>query len=162
MGFSLWSPGRVDNALLDTRHGGRNPANANCAGENISPALAWARAPAATRSFVILMDDQAGRAGLGVNHWVGYGIKPEVSALPEGAALAVPAAFTVGKNTLGIPYLGPCPPRGNAPQHYVFTLIATSLEPETLLPGLDKAAVLEALKGGKALGAASLVLRFNH
>jgi hypothetical protein len=28
--------------------------------------------------------------------------------------------------------------------------------------GLDKAAVLEALKGGKALGAASLVLRFNH
>lgn len=29
-------------------------------------------------------------------------------------------------------------------------------------PGLDKAAVLEALEGGKALGAASLVLRFNH
>jgi hypothetical protein len=31
-----------------------------------------------------------------------------------------------------------------------------------LPPGPDKAAVLEALKGGKALGAASLVLRFNH
>ena len=59
-------------------------------------------------------------------------------------------------------YLGPCPPRGNAPQHYVFTLIATSLEAGALPPGLDKAAVLEALKGGKALGAASLVLRFNH
>jgi len=70
-GFSLWSPGRVDNALLDTKYGGQNPANANCTGENISPALAWARAPSATRSFVILMDDQAGRAGLGVNHSVG-------------------------------------------------------------------------------------------
>jgi len=35
-----------------------------------SPALAWARTPAAARSFVILMDDQAGRVGLGVNHWV--------------------------------------------------------------------------------------------
>lgn len=39
-----------------------------------------------------------------------------------------------------MPYLGPCP----------------------LPPGLDKAAVLDALKGGKALGAASLLLRFNH
>ena len=38
-GFSLWSPGRVDNALLDTKYGGKNPANANCPGENISPAL---------------------------------------------------------------------------------------------------------------------------
>jgi Raf kinase inhibitor-like YbhB/YbcL family protein len=161
-GFSLWSPGRADNAMLDTKHGGKNPANANCPGENISPALAWGRAPAATRSFVILMDDQAGRAGLGVNHWLAYGIKADASGLPEGAALAAPSALRAGKNSLGMPYLGPCPPRGNAPQHYVFTLIATSLEADALPPGLDKAAVLDALKGGKALGAASLVLRFNH
>jgi Raf kinase inhibitor-like YbhB/YbcL family protein len=161
-GFSLWSPGRADNAMLDTKHGGKNPANANCPGENISPALAWGRAPAATRSFVILMDDQAGRAGLGVNHWLAYGIKADASDLPEGAALAAPSALRAGKNSLGMPYLGPCPPRGNAPQHYVFTLIATSLEADALPPGLDKAAVLDALKGGKALGAASLVLRFNH
>jgi len=161
-GFSLWSPGREDNALLDIKYGGKNPANANCPGENISPALAWARAPSATRSFVILMDDQAGRAGLGVNHWVGYGIKANVSGLPEGAALATPAALTAGKSSPGMPYLGPCPPRGNAPQHYVYTLIATSLEADALPPGLDKAAVLDVLKGGKALGAASLVLRFNH
>jgi len=81
--------------------------------------------------------------------------------LPEGAPLAAPAAFTVGKNSLGTSYLGPCPPRGNAPQHYVFTLIATSLEADALPPGLEKAAVLDALRG-KALGAASLVLRFSH
>jgi Raf kinase inhibitor-like YbhB/YbcL family protein len=161
-GFALWSPGRADNAQLETRYAGKNPNNANCVGENLSPALAWARAPAATRSFVILMDDQAGRAGLGVNHWVAYGIAPEANGLPEAAAMAAQAGFSAGKNSLGMPYLGPCPPRGNAPQHYVFTLIATSLEAGALPPGLDKAAVLEALKGGKALGAASLVLRFNH
>jgi len=161
-GFALWSPGRADNAQLETRYAGKNPNNANCVGENLSPALAWARAPAATRSFVILMDDQAGRAGLGVNHWVAYGIAPEANGLPEAAAVAAPAGFSAGKNSLGKPYLGPCPPRGNAPQHYVYTLIATSLEAGALPPGLDKAAVLEALKGGKALGAASLVLRFNH
>jgi len=161
-GFALWSPGRADNAPLETRYAGKNPANANCVGENLSPALAWARAPAATRSFVVLMDDQAGRAGLGVNHWVAYGIAPDAKGLPEAAAVAAPAGFSAGKNSLGMPYLGPCPPRGNAPQHYVFTLIATSLDAGALPPGLDKAAVLEALKGGKALGAASLVLRFNH
>jgi Raf kinase inhibitor-like YbhB/YbcL family protein len=161
-GFALWSPGRADNARLETRHAGRNPSNPNCVGENVSPALAWARAPAATRSFVILMDDQAGRAGLGVNHWVAYGIAPDARGLPEAAAGAAPAGFTAGRNTVGLPYLGPCPPKGNAPQHYVFTLVATSLEPGALPPGLDKAAVLDALKGGKALGAASVVLRFNH
>lgn len=161
-GFALWSPGRADNARLETRYAGKNPNNANCVGENLSPALAWARAPAATRSFVILMDDQAGRAGLGVNHWVAYGIAPEATGLPEAAAAAAAAGLRAGKNSLGGPYLGPCPPRGNAPQHYVYTLIATSLEAGALPPGLDKAAVLEALKGGKALGAASLVLRFNH
>jgi len=162
VGFALWSPGRADNAQLETRYAGKNPNNANCVGENLSPALAWARAPAATRSFVILMDDQAGRAGLGVNHWVAYGIAPEANGLPEAAAVAAPAGFSAGKNSLGMPFLGPCPPRGNAPQHYVYTLIATSLEVGALPAGLDKAAVLEALKGGKALGAASLVLRFNH
>lgn len=161
-GFALWSPGRADNALLETRYAGKNPNNPNCVGENVSPALAWARAPAGTRSFVILMDDQAGRAGLGVNHWVAYGIAPTANGLPEGAAVAAPVGFVAGKSTPGMPYLGPCPPRGNAPQHYVFTLIATSLEVGALPPGLDKAAVLEALKGGKTLGAASLVLRFHH
>ncbi len=161
-GFALWSPGRADNAQLDTRYAGKSPNNANCVGENVSPALAWARAPAATRSYVILMDDQAGRVGLGVNHWVAYGIAPGANGLPEGAADAAPAGFMPGKNSVGRPYLGPCPPRGNAPQHYVFTLIATSLEADALPPGLDKNAVLEALKGGKTLGAASLVLRFNH
>jgi len=161
-GFALWSPGRADNAQLETRYAGKNPNNPNCVGENLSPALAWTRAPAATRSFVILMDDQAGRAGLGVNHWVAYGIAPGTTGLPEAAATAATAGFVAGKNSVGLTYLGPCPPRGNAPQHYVFTLIATSLEAGALPPGLDKAAVLDALKGGKALGAASLVLRFNH
>ena len=158
-GFSLWSPGRADNAVLDIQYGGKNPANANCPGDNITPALAWARAPSATRSFVILMDDQAGRAGLGVNHWVAYGIAPEANGLPEAAAVAAPAGFSAGKNSLGMPYLGPCPPRGNAPQHYVYTLIATSLEAGALPPGLDKAAVLEALKVTRRLHQMDRLLR---
>ena len=47
-GFALWSPGRADNAQLETRYAGKNPNNANCVGENHSSALAWARAPASS------------------------------------------------------------------------------------------------------------------
>ncbi len=61
-----------------------------------------------------------------------------------------------------MPWLGPCSPKGNAPQHYVLTLIATRSN-RRAARGPDKAGVLEALKGGKALRAASLVLRtFNY
>jgi len=57
-------------------------------------------------------------------------------------------------------WLGPCSPKGNAPQHYILTLIATTLEPSELAPGLTRAEVLKALEGGKALRAASLSFRF--
>ena len=160
-GLALTSPGRADNEMLTRPYAGKNPANANCVGENLSPALAWTRAPAATKSLAIVMDDQAGRNGLGVNHWVAYGIAPPISSLVEGEATSQTARFVSGKNTLGMPYLGPCPPRGNAPQHYVFTLIATSLEPSALPAGLTKSQLLESLNG-RALGAASLVVRFSH
>ncbi len=160
-GFTLSSPGRADNAMLAKPNAGKNPANPNCAGENITPALSWVRVPAGTRSFAIVMDDQAGRAGLGVNHRTAYGIAPTVTGLAEGEASAPSSKLVMGKNTLGMAYLGPCPPRGNAPQHYVYTLIATSLAPDALPPGLSKAELMEALKG-KALGAASLVLRYAH
>jgi len=161
-GFALWSPDRADNAVLDKRYAGALKANPNCLGENVSPSLAWTRPPAGTRSFAILMDDQAGRAGLGVSHWVGYGLPANLTGLAEGQASVAPNAWTAGKNTLGnLVYLGPCPPRGNAQQHYVFTLIATSVEPGALPAGLTKAELMDALKG-KTLGAASQVFRYAH
>ncbi len=161
-GFTLASPGRADNAMLTRPYAGKNPANPNCVGDNLSPPLAWMRAPAGTKSYAIVMDDQAGRAGLGVNHWTAYGIAATTTGFAEGVASTGSTGYAVGKNTLGATaYLGPCPPKGNAPQHYVYTLIATSLEPNALAPGLSKPELLEALRG-KTLGAASLVLRFAH
>lgn len=161
-GFTLISPGRADNDMLDRAFAGKNAKNPNCVGDNVSPALSWMRVPAGTRSFVLLMDDQAGRAGLGVNHWTAYGMPVSLTGLAQGEASAGSANFTFGKNTLGAAaYLGPCPPKGNAPQHYVYTLIATRLEPNALRPGLARADVLEALNG-QTIAAASLVLRFSH
>jgi len=161
-GFTLTSPGRADNDMLAIKHAGKNPANPNCAGDNVSPALAWTRAPAGTRSYAILLDDQAGRAGLGVSHWAAYGIAADVTGFAEGEASAPSPKFVGGRNIVSAgTWFGQCPPRGNAPQHYVMTLIATSVEPAALPPGLTRPQLLEALQG-KALGAASFVFRFAH
>lgn len=162
--FYLSSPGMADNTMLDRKYAGNVAKNANCLGQNVSPALAWRNVPDKTRSFVILWDDQAGRSGLGVSHAIVYGIPASVNAFAEGDLSAAPTAgrFVAGKNTVGLAWLGPCPPRGNAPQHYVMTIIATDLEPDALQPGLSREEVLKALQGGHALRAASAVFRYAH
>jgi hypothetical protein len=160
--FRLTSPGMPDNSMLPPKAAGNFAKNANCTGQNVSPALAWTNAPEKTRSFAIIWDDQAGRAGLGVSHAVIYGIPANVTSFAEGALGGAPTGgqFVAGKNTLGMHWLGPCSPKGNAPQHYVMTMIATTLEPGELQPGLTKPELLKALEGGKALRAASLAFRF--
>ena len=160
--FRLSSPQFADNAMLQPKNAGNFAKNPNCTGQNVSPALQWVNAPADTRSFVLTWDDQAGRAGLGVSHAVVYGIPASVSSFAEGELGAAPTSgrFVGGKNILGMHWLGPCSPKGNAPQHYVLTFIATSLEPGALAPGMNRPEVLKALEGGKALRAASLAFRF--
>jgi phosphatidylethanolamine-binding protein (PEBP) family uncharacterized protein len=160
--FRLTTPGSFDNAMLPPKSAGNFAKNPNCTGQNVSPALTWSNAPDKTRSFALIWDDQAGRNGLGVSHAVIYGIPANVASFAEGALSGAPAGgqFVPGKNVLGMHWLGPCSPKGNAPQHYVMTLIATTVEPGELPAGLTKPELLKALEGGKALRAASLVFRF--
>lgn len=108
-----------------------------CPGKNVSPDIAWHDAPAGTRSFAILMYDVDGQWGAGVSHFVAYNIAPTRSELKEGEATAG-TGFTGGKGTRGnANYIGPCPPRGDGPHHYVITVLATDLAP-SLAPGLTR------------------------
>jgi len=158
--FRLTSPGMPDDSMMPPKMAGNFAKNPNCTGQNVSPALQWVNAPDKTRSFAIIWDDQAGRAGLGVSHAVIYGIPASTTSFPEGALGGAPSGFVPGKNTLGMHWLGPCSPKGDAPHHYVMTIIATTVEPGELQPGLTKPELLKALEGGKALRAASLTFRF--
>lgn len=158
--FRVTSLSMGEDAMMAPKMAGNFKKNPNCTGDNISPALEWSHAPEKTRSFALIVVDQAGRAGLGVSHGVVYGIPANVSSLAEGAlAGATPAAGVGGSNQLGAPYLGPCPPRNLSAHHYVFTLIATDLEPGALPAGLKQDALLKSLDG-HALAAASIVFRF--
>jgi Raf kinase inhibitor-like YbhB/YbcL family protein len=158
--FRLSSPSYADNSILPRKHAGNAKENANCIGDNVSPAMQWSNAPAKTKSFALIMDDQAGQAGLGVSHWVAYGIPANVNSVAEGETTGPSPKYVGGTSTRKLSgYFGPCTPKGNAPQHYVFTMIATDLDPAELKPGLTRPELLASVKG-HALGAASMVLRF--
>ncbi len=159
--FTLTSPEFEDGAILDRHHAGNDKANSSCTGDNVSVALQFANAPAATRSFALLIYDQQGRLGLGVSHQVAYGIPAASSGFRQGE-LEGTTGFVGGKGTAGkTSYYGPCPPPGSGLHHYVFTLIATDLAPTALEAGLTREQLLDRL-GGHALASAGLVARFGQ
>ena len=159
--FTLTSAAVADGAALPTKYAGADPSRLPpCGGENVSPPLQWTNVPAATKSFAIVMQDPDGGRGTGSNHWVAYGIPPGKTSLREGEASVAPTAWTGGKNTIGTDhYFGPCGPAGDAPHHYVITVIATDLEPGALKPGLTREELLQQLRG-HALAPASMVVRY--
>src|SRR5471032_2752760 len=81
--FSLTSSTFRDGTMLAVKNAGNIKGNPNCIGDNVSPPLSWSNVPAGTRSFALVMVDPEGRGGLGVNHWVAYGIAPALGRSEE-------------------------------------------------------------------------------
>ena len=79
--FALSSPGLADGGTLDSSHAAS--AN-NCGGGNVSPALQWRNTPAGTKSYAITIFDPDGAKGLGIVHWVLYGVAPSTTGLGAG------------------------------------------------------------------------------
>ena len=94
-----------------------------CHGENLSPALEWTDPPAGTKSFALLVHDpDAPTGGAGFWHWLVVDIPADARGLAEGK---LPAGAREIKTDFGAPgYGGPCPPKGDKPHHYNFTLYA--------------------------------------
>ena len=157
--FMLSSPAFSDGAMLTKKQAADDPMRM-CGGENVSPPLAWSNAPARTKSFVVFMLDPDGLLGQGVSHWLGYNIPASVNGFAEGEITKGSKNFVGGKGTRDNPlYIGPCPPVGDAPHHYVFTVVATDLDPGALKPGMTRDEVYAAIKG-HTLGGASVIGRY--
>ena len=123
-------------------------------GEGTSPALTWANAPAATRSFVLHMHDMEvvrNRTTDDQLHWLVWNIPAAATGLPEGVARG--ATLPDGSrqtSATGPVYRGPGAGATGPMHHYVFELYALDI----VLPveGTDDAfatrtKVFEALQG---------------
>ena len=102
-----------------------------CTGQNISPALNWSNAPAGTKSFAVTAYDPDAPTGSGWWHWVMYNIPASVTSLPAGAGNGrdAPRGSQQGRTDFGSKgYGGPCPPAGDKPHHYHFTVFALKVD----------------------------------
>ncbi|WP_094777853.1 YbhB/YbcL family Raf kinase inhibitor-like protein [Paraburkholderia ribeironis] len=155
--FAVASPGLADGGTLPSTHA----ASANqCGGGNVSPALQWHNTPSGTKSFAVTLFDPDGAKGLGVVHWIVYGIAPSTTGLAAGAA--APPGSVAGTNRTGGPgYFGPCPPVGDVPHHYMAQVYALDLPPDALPAGLTRDALHAAIKD-HVLATSSTVLRYGR
>ena len=159
--FTITSPSFKDGGMLAQKNAGNNKSNPNCVGDNVSPAFSWTNIPAGTKSFALVMVDPEGRAGLGVIHWVAYGIPATVTAFAEGEVSKEGPKYVGGKGTANLAhYFGPCTPPNTGHHHYTFTLIATDLDAKELPAGLTRDELFAKLNG-HTKGSAGIVGLFG-
>src|SRR5438105_3368189 len=115
-----------------------------CNGQNISPTLNWSNPPAGTKSFAVTAYDPDAPTGSGWWHWVMYNIPATATGLPAGAGNGrnAPRGSQEGNPDFGNKgYGGPCPPAGDKPHHYHFTVFALKVD-KLDVPGNATAAMV--------------------
>jgi Raf kinase inhibitor-like YbhB/YbcL family protein len=100
-----------------------------CKGGNISPSLKWSGAPSDTKSFAITVFDPDAPTGSGFWHWVVFNIPASTTSIPADAGdvkkKLMPKGAIQSRTDYGIfGYGGPCPPQGDKPHRYIFTVYA--------------------------------------
>jgi len=145
----------------DLAQGGKVPLSAvytRCGGSNISPAFAWAGAPASTRSFVITLIDQDVKPALW-SHWIVVDVPAGTTRFEQGAAL--PSGARALTSDFGDAHFdGPCPPPGSGVHHYRLSVWAMPEAHEA--PDNRSAAALSAWLKSRALASASLTTYFER
>ncbi|MDO8988376.1 MAG: YbhB/YbcL family Raf kinase inhibitor-like protein [Sideroxyarcus sp.] len=102
-----------------------------CNGDNLSPGLEWKNPPPGTLSYAVTVYDPDAPTGSGWWHWIVYNIPASANGLPTGAVVraALPAGAKQGRNDYGERnFGGACPPPGDKPHHYIFTVYALKVE----------------------------------
>lgn len=162
-GFELASPDIEADGLIAQRF---EFNGFGCTGENRSPALQWRGAPAGTQSFAITVYDPDAPTGSGWWHWSVVNVPADVMSLPADAGAVGGARLPRGASHVRIDYGvagwgGTCPPPGDKPHRYIFTVHA--LKTARLdLPADATAALAGYMINANALGTASFTARYGR
>ena len=137
-----------------------------CSGANISPALSWSGAPAGTQSYAVTVYDPDAPTGSGWWHWVAINIPASATSIAKGAGTADGKAMPAGtqqiRTDFGAPgFGGACPPVGDKPHRYIFTVYALKV-PKLDVPADATAALAGFMIHGNMLGKASFTAHYGR
>jgi Raf kinase inhibitor-like YbhB/YbcL family protein len=128
--FEISSPGVGSDGTIPVKY----TANAfGCTGENVSLPLVWKDVPAEAKSLAITMYDPDAPTGSGFWHWLIVNLPASTTELPEGAGepgnAKLPQGAVQARGDAGVAgYFGPCPPQGDPPHRYIFTIFAVKTD----------------------------------
>jgi Raf kinase inhibitor-like YbhB/YbcL family protein len=133
MAFTVRSNSFKDGDYLAQEHILSADYGFGCEGGNKSPHLAWSGAPAGTKSFAVTCFDPDAPTGSGFWHWLVINLPANVTELPLDAghrsSSKLPNGALATRTDFGAPgYGGPCPPAGDHPHRYLFTVFAAGSE----------------------------------
>lgn len=124
--FTLSSPDIVDGRPLTKQ---QEFSGFGCNGDNISPALAWSNPPKGTQSYAITVYDPDAPTGSGWWHWTLVNLPVSVKSLPRNVGKNLPVGAVEGRTDYGKPgFGGACPPVGDKPHRYQFTVWALKVD----------------------------------
>jgi Raf kinase inhibitor-like YbhB/YbcL family protein len=137
-----------------------------CSGHNVSPELRWEQAPKDTKSFAMTVYDPDAPTGSGWWHWVIFNIPSSITSLSAGAGRSdgsgAPQGTVQSITDFGQQgYGGPCPPQGDKPHRYIFTVYALKVDQLPLKKEASGAMVGYYLNQN-ALGKASLTATYGR
>lgn len=137
-----------------------------CRGQNISPELAWQNPPAGTQSFAVIVHDPDAPGAQGWWHWLLYNLPASTSHLAAGAggygSKDLPAGAQQSNTSGGSAYWGgACPPQGDKPHRYNFTVYALKVARLAVKPEDSPERVSAAIKA-QAIGSATLTASYGR
>ncbi len=141
-------------------------AGFGCTGKNISPSLKWSEAPKGTKSFALTVYDPDAPTGSGWWHWIIFNISATIMELKTDAGdpqkKIAPAGSVQSTTDFGKPgFGGACPPVGDKPHRYIFTVFAMDV-PKLDLDEKAGAALVGYMLNQHALAKASLISYYGR
>ena len=137
-----------------------------CSGGNLSPQLSWSGAPSGTQSYAVTVYDPDAPTGSGWWHWVVIDLPTATTTLSTGAGDTAGTLLPKGSRQIRTDfgakgYGGPCPPQGDKPHRYIFTVYALKV-PKLEVPDDATAAFVGFMIHSSELGKATFTAYYGR